>query len=71
VTAARGVAMPNRARTAEREGHVEVACEGCRRTVPRVQTSPCASCGRTFCRLCLGWYGHFMLVCEECRAADW
>jgi hypothetical protein len=49
----------------------EVQCEGCQRTVPRLQTGRCATCKRTLCRLCARWYGHFMLVCEECRAAEW
>jgi hypothetical protein len=55
----------------EAEQAVEVRCDGCARTVPRLQTARCASCKRTFCRLCVRWYGHFMLVCEECRAAEW
>jgi hypothetical protein len=39
--------------------------------VPREQTTECASCRKRVCRLCVRWYGHFMLVCEECRAAEW
>lgn len=49
----------------------DVACEACGRTVPRLQTTRCASCKRTLCRLCVRWYGHFMLVCEDCRASEW
>ena len=49
----------------------EVVCEACGESVPRAQTTRCASCKRTLCRLCVRWYGHFMLVCEDCRAADW
>lgn len=49
----------------------DVACEACGKVVPQLQTTRCASCKRRLCRLCARWYGHFMLVCEECRAADW
>jgi hypothetical protein len=49
----------------------EARCEACAKTVPREQTTECASCRKRVCRLCVRWYGHFMLVCEECRAAEW
>ena len=49
----------------------EVVCEACGKSVPRAQTTRCASCKRTLCRLCVRWYGHFMLVCEDCPIASW
>ena len=57
-----------RARAKEAE---EVRCEACGANVPRLQATRCASCKRILCRLCARWYGHFMLVCEDCRAAEW
>lgn len=61
--------MPRGRREAEEAA--EVRCDACERAVPRLQSARCASCKRAFCRLCVRWYGHFMLVCEECRAAEW
>ena len=49
----------------------EICCEACGKTVPRLQATRCASCKRLLCRLCVRWYGHFMLVCEDCRAGEW
>jgi hypothetical protein len=58
-------------RKRERAQREDARCEACAKVVPRAQTTRCASCKRLLCRLCVRWYGHFMLVCEECRAAPW
>ena len=49
----------------------EEPCAACGRSVPARQATACASCGKRVCRLCVRWYGHYMLVCEECRTAEW
>ena len=46
-------------------------CAACDKAVPPRELVACQSCQRLICRDCVRWYGHFMLVCEECRLAQW
>jgi ribosomal protein S26 len=48
-----------------------VRCPSCSKPVPADDAVACAICKRAVCRACLRPYGHHMLVCEECRLAEW
>jgi hypothetical protein len=50
-------------------GSVRCAC--CEALVEGGEVKACASCQRPICPACTGWYGHFMLVCDDCRLAPW
>jgi hypothetical protein len=49
----------------------EFRCPCCGKGAPRTGSHLCASCGKRICPACLRVYGHHMLVCEDCRLAEW
>ncbi len=49
----------------------EIRCACCGQGVPRREAKACASCRQPICAACTGWYGHFMLVCRDCRLEPW
>jgi len=48
-----------------------VQCACCGADVPRGESKACASCHAPICAACTRWYGHFMLVCDDCRLEPW
>jgi hypothetical protein len=58
----------DRAEAASADG---VRCACCEAAVPRGEWKACATCRRPICSACTRWYGHFMLVCDDCRLATW
>jgi hypothetical protein len=56
----------------ERSNQLEpIRCGCCEAVVPRRESKVCKSCGRTICPACTQWYGHFMMVCDDCCLARW
>jgi hypothetical protein len=48
-----------------------VRCACCGADVARGESKVCAICRQPTCPACTRWYGHFMLVCDDCRLATW
>lgn len=48
-----------------------VRCSCCDVLVPRGESKACQTCRQPICPACTRWYGHFMLVCDDCRLAQW
>jgi hypothetical protein len=46
-------------------------CAACEKPVLPRDVVVCQSCQQRICYGCVRWYGHFILVCEECRLAQW
>lgn len=49
----------------------EFACPCCGKSAPVVGSQVCATCKRRICPACIRPYGHHMMVCEDCRLAEW
>jgi hypothetical protein len=54
-----------------REAEGEARCPCCGRDAPPRELTGCAGCGRPVCGSCIQFYGHYMLMCEECRLEPW
>ena len=48
-----------------------IHCACCDKVVQGGEWKACASCRKPICSGCTRWYGHFMLVCDDCRLAPW
>jgi hypothetical protein len=49
----------------------DTRCPCCGRGAPRHELTGCAGCGRSVCGACVQFYGHYMLMCEDCRLEPW
>jgi hypothetical protein len=55
----------------QQETATEARCPCCDAASRRQDLTTCAGCGRAVCGTCVGFYGHYMLMCRECRLEDW
>jgi hypothetical protein len=48
-----------------------IRCTCCGAVVPRRESKVCATCRRPMCPACTRWYGHHMMVCDDCFLTVW
>ncbi len=57
---------------ARRAADVEtIRCACCGSETASAESKACATCRQLICPACTRWYGHFMLVCDDCHIASW